>query len=252
VLISSGAYYRKLDIPNFDKFEGAGVYHAATAVEAPLCRQAQVVVVGGGNSAGQAAVYLAEHASKVLLVIRGDDLGKNMSYYLVRRIEQTPNIEVRRNTEVTGLHGDEALAAVDLTNNKTRETETIGCPAVFVFIGAVPHTTWVPPTIRLDGKGFVETGQQVAESGVWPLQRQPYMLETTVPGIFAAGDVRLGSIKRIASAVGEGSMAVQFVHQFLAGSQKQMACQRPSESERKTEITTYEDREHQDREVAVR
>ncbi|HEV2319903.1 MAG TPA: FAD-dependent oxidoreductase [Verrucomicrobiae bacterium] len=252
VLIASGAYYRRLNIPNFDKFEGAGVYHAATVVEAPLCLQAQVVVVGGGNSAGQAAVFLSEQASKVLLVIRGDELGKSMSYYLVRRIEQTPNIEVHRNTEVTGLHGDKSLAAVDLTNNKTRETKTIGCPAVFVFIGAVPHTTWVPHTIRLDDKGFVETGQQVAESGAWSLQRRPFMLETSVPGIFAAGDVRLGSIKRVASAVGEGSMAVQFVHQFLAGDQKEMTGQKLERGDHKTEISTYENHKHQYSEVPVR
>jgi thioredoxin reductase (NADPH) len=175
-----------------------------------------------------------------------------MSYYLVRRIEQTPNIEVHRNTEVTGLHGDKSLAAVNLTNNKTHETKTIGCPAVFVFIGAVPHTTWVPHTIRLDDKGFVETGQQVAESGAWSLQRQPFMLETSVPGIFAAGDVRLGSIKRVASAVGEGSMAVQFVHQFLAGNQKEMTGQKPERGDHKTEISTYENHKHQYSEVAVR
>src|SRR5581483_9500927 len=252
VLIASGAYYRKLNIPNYDKFDGGGVYHAATAVEAPLCRSAQAVVVGGGNSAGQAAIFLSEQASKVLFVIRGDELGKSMSYYLVRRIEQTPNIEVQRNTEVTGLHGDKALAAVDLTNNKTHETKTIGCPAVFVFIGAVPHTTWVPHTIRLDDKGFVETGQQVAESGAWSLQRQPFMLETSVPGIFAAGDVRLGSIKRVASAVGEGSMAVQFVHQCLAGNQKEMTGQKPESGDHKTEISTYENHKHQYSEVAVR
>ena len=225
VLISSGAAYRKLNVKNNDRFEGTGVYYAATRVEAPFCKQAQVVVVGGGNSAGQAAIFLSDTAKKVFVVIRGDDLSKNMSHYLVCRIEETPNIEVRKRTEVTGMEGDKWLETVCLTNRETGQTEKLSCPAVFVFIGAVPHTKWLPSGINLDSKGFVQTGQQVAESGAWPLQRQPFLLETTVPGVFAAGDVRQGSIKRVAAAVGEGSMAVQFVHQFLAASQKEVAVQ---------------------------
>ncbi len=223
VLISSGARYRKLDLPNYDHFEGNGINYAATRVEAPMCQHAHVVVVGGGNSAGQAAVFLSGYAERVFVVIRGDDLGKNMSHYLVCRIDDTPNIEVRKQTEVTKLEGGSWLERVELTNRATGEKETLNCPAVFVFIGAVPHTAWLPAAIKLDGKGFVQTGQQVAESGAWQLQRQPFMLETTLPGIFAAGDVREGSIKRVAAAVGEGSMAVQFVHQFLAASQKDVA-----------------------------
>jgi thioredoxin reductase (NADPH) len=222
VVISSGATYRKLNVKNNERFEGTGVYYAATQVEAPFCQHAHAIVVGGGNSAGQAAVFLSEHASKVFVVIRGDDLGKSMSHYLVCRIEETPNIEVRKRTEVTGIEGDKWLERVQLTNGNTGETETVPCPALFVFIGAVPHTDWLPPEIKLDGKGFVQTGPQVAESGAWPLQRQPFLLETTLPGVFAGGDVRQGSIKRVAAAVGEGSMAVQFVHQFLAASQKEM------------------------------
>jgi thioredoxin reductase (NADPH) len=220
VLISSGARYRKLDLPNNDHFEGNGIYYAATRVEAPMCKHANVVVVGGGNSAGQAAVFLSETAERVFVVIRGGDLSKSMSHYLICRIEDTPNIEVRKHTEVTKLEGGNWLERVELTNRETGEKEMLNCPAVFVFIGAVPHTSWLPTAIKLDGKGFVQTGQQVAESGAWQLQRQPFMLETTLPGIFAAGDVREGSIKRVAAAVGEGSMAVQFVHQFLAASQK--------------------------------
>ena len=223
VLISSGAAYRKLNVKNNDLFEGTGVYYAATRVEAPFCKQAQVVVVGGGNSAGQAAIFLSDTAKKVFIVIRGDDLSKNMSHYLVCRIQETPNIEVRKRTEVSGMEGDKWLETVCLTNREAGETEKLSCPAVFVFIGAVPHTKWLPSGINLDSKGFVQTGQQVAESGAWPLQRQPFLLETTVPGVFAAGDVRQGSIKRVAAAVGEGSMAVQFVHQFLAASQKEVA-----------------------------
>ncbi len=225
VLISSGAAYRKLNVKNNDRFEGTGVYYAATRVEAPFCKQAQVVVVGGGNSAGQAAIFLSDTAKKVFVAIRGDDLSKNMSHYLVCRIEETPNIEVRKRTEVSGMEGDKWLETVCLTNHETGQTEKLSCPAVFVFIGAVPHTKWLPSGINLDSKGFVQTGQQVAEFGAWPLQRQPFLLETTVPGVFAAGDVRQGSIKRVAAAVGEGSMAVQFVHQFLAGSQKEVAVQ---------------------------
>jgi thioredoxin reductase (NADPH) len=231
VLISSGATYRKLNVENNDRFEGAGVYYAATRVEAPFCKHAQVIVVGGGNSAGQAAIFLSETANKVFAVIRGDDLGKNMSHYLVCRIEETPNIEVRKRTEVTGLEGDKWLTSVYLTNRQNGQTEKLSCPALFVFIGAIPHTKWLPTEINLDSKGFVQTGQQVAESGAWPLQRQPFLLETTMPGVFAAGDVRQGSIKRVAAAVGEGSMAVQFVHQFLAASQKEVAPQQQTAAE---------------------
>ena len=242
----------KLPLEDVERFEDAGIYYAATAVEAPLCHRAQAVVVGGGNSAGQAAVYMSEHATKVFLVIRGGDLGKDMSHYLVRRIEQTPNIEVRRHTEVTKLYGDKSLTAVELTNNQTGQSETVSCPAVFVFIGAVPHTAWLPPAIKVDAKGFVQTGPQVAESGAWPLERQPFLLETTLPGVFAAGDMRLGSIKRVASAVGEGSMAVQFVHQFLAADQKATAAQPAAADHESMERASYENRQHENRPLAVR
>jgi thioredoxin reductase (NADPH) len=165
ILISAGASYRKLNIDGCERFGGSGVYYAATAVEAQLCRSAQVVIVGGGNSAGQAAVYLSEYASKVLLLIRGDDLGKNMSHYLVRRIEQTPNIEVRRFTEISQMHGDKSLATVELICSQTGQSDTIPCPAVFIFIGAVPHTAWLLDAIQVDHNGFVKTGLQVAERG---------------------------------------------------------------------------------------
>jgi thioredoxin reductase (NADPH) len=216
ILIAAGAAYRKLDVEGCERFEGAGLYYAATAVEAELCRDAQVVIFGGGNSAGQAAVYLCERANRVLLLIRGDDLGKSMSQYLVRRIQQTPNIEVRYETGITKLQGDKGLATVELGSTRTGETETLACPAVFVFIGAVPHTGWLADTVQLDRNGFVKTGAEVAEAGAWSLRRQPFLLETSCPGIFAAGDVRLGSIKRVASAVGEGAMAVKFAHEYLS------------------------------------
>lgn len=216
VLICTGASYRKLTVNECERFEGVGVYYAATVVEAQLCRGTQVAVVGDGNSAGQAAVYLSEHVSKVLLLILGDYLGKTMSHYLKRRIEQTANIEVRCRTEISKMHGDQSLAAVELTCSHTGQSDIVDCLAVFVFIGSAPHTTWLPGTIQVDGNGFVKTGLQVAEW--WPLRRPPFLLETSCPGIFAAGDVRLGSTKRVASAVGEGAMAVQFVHQYLASS----------------------------------
>ena len=218
VLISTGASYRKLTIEGCERLEGSGVYYAATLVEAQLCRDAPVVIVGAGNSAGQAAVYLSERARKVFLLIRGDDLGKNMSQYLTRRIEQTASIEVRRHTEISKMYGNKSLATVELTCSQTGQSETVDCLAVFIFIGAVPHTTWLPNGIQVDRHGFVKTGLQVMESNGWPLRRQPFLLETSLPGIFSAGDVRLGSTKRVASAVGEGAMAVQFVHEYLASS----------------------------------
>ena len=171
-----------------------------------------MVVVGGGNSAGQAAVFLAGVAKKVYLVVRGDDLYKDMSAYLARRIEQTPNIEVVLNTEVRRMDGDIHLRSVELI--KTGETRMLATPALFSFIGAAPRTDWLPPEIEKDAKGFIRTGLG-ARSARWTAVRDPYLLETSRPGMLAAGDVRSGSIKRVASAVGEGAMAVAFVHQYL-------------------------------------
>lgn len=215
VLIATGADYRRLTVEGCERFEGCGVYYAATPIEAQLCRGSDVVVVGGGNSAGQAAVFLAGQVRKVYLVIRGDDLYKNMSSYLACRIEDTPNIEVLRNTEVRRLVGDGYLTSVELIDNKTGETRTIRAPALFSFIGAIPRCDWIPPEIERDDKGFVRTGLAVAQSPHWTAKRQPFLLETSRPGVFAAGDVRAGSIKRVASAVGEGAMTVQFVHEYL-------------------------------------
>ena len=215
VLIATGADYRRLTVEGCERFEGCGVYYAATPIEAQMCRGSEVVVVGGGNSAGQAAVFLAGQVRKVYLVIRGDDLYKNMSSYLACRIEDTPNIEVLRNTEVRRLVGDGYLTSVELIDKKTGETRTIQTPALFSFIGAIPRCDWIPPEIERDDKGFVRTGPAVAQSPHWTAKRQPFLLETSRPGVFAAGDVRAGSIKRVASAVGEGAMAVQFVHEYL-------------------------------------
>lgn len=215
LLIATGVDYRRLGAEDEEKFEGRGVYFAATPVEAQMCRGGQVAVVGGGNSAGQAAVFLAGQARKVLLVIRGDDLYKNMSSYLVKRIEQTANIEVLRHTTICRMHGNGYLDSIDMANSQTGEERTVEMAAVFTFIGAVPRTDWLPTEIERDDKGFVRTGTTLAQSSQWTSLRPPFLLETSRPGVFAAGDVRADSIKRVASAVGEGAMAVQFVHEYL-------------------------------------
>jgi thioredoxin reductase (NADPH) len=215
LLIATGADYRRLGVEGADRFEGTGVYYAATLAEAQLCKGSQVIVVGGGNSAGQAAVFLSSHARRVMILIRGDDLNKSMSSYLVHRIEQTPNIELVCNTAIRRMNGDTHLASVDVVNSRTAEERTMETQGIFSFIGADPRTTWLPPEIERDAKGFVQTGADVARSRYWNAARQPFLLETSRPGVFAAGDVRSGSVKRVASAVGEGAMAVQFVHECL-------------------------------------
>jgi thioredoxin reductase (NADPH) len=215
LLIATGAQYNRLDADGCERFEGTGVYYAATPAEGHLCEGCDVIVVGGGNSAGQAAVFLSSHARKVLLVIRGDDLNKNMSSYLVRRIGQTANIELVTNTSVKRLDGNSHLQTAELLHSKTSERRTVETPAVFSFIGATPRTDWLPAEIERDARGFVRTGAALAESPYWTAARTPFLLETSHPGIFAAGDVRSGSSKRVAAAVGEGAMSVQFVHEYL-------------------------------------
>ncbi len=215
LLIATGADYRKLGVEGCDRFEGAGVYYAATIAEGQLCRGLQAIVVGGGNSAGQAAVFLAGQARQVLLLIRGDDLYKNMSSYLAKRIEQTPNIEVFYNTTIRRMNGNSHLDSVDIVDGTTGQEQTVEATGIFSFIGAEPRTGWLPPEIERDEKGFVHTGAALARSRYWTPVRQPFLLETSRMGVFAAGDVRSGSVKRVASAVGEGAMAVQFVHECL-------------------------------------
>jgi thioredoxin reductase (NADPH) len=215
LLIATGAEYRRLGVEGCERFEGRGVYYAATPIEAQMCQGSEVVVVGGGNSAGQAAAYLATQVRKVYLVIRGDSLYKDMSAYLARRIEENPKIEVLRNSEVRAISGDSHLAEVEVVNTKTGEVRKLKTPALFSFIGASPRTDWLPPEIERDAKGFVRTGPSLARSKHWNMERDPFLLEASRPGVFAAGDVRSGSVKRVASAVGEGSMAVQFVHERL-------------------------------------
>lgn len=216
LLIATGAHYRRLPVDDCPRFEGCGVYYAATRDEARLCGGADVVVVGGGNSAGQAAVFLAGHARRVLLVVRGADLYASMSSYLADRILQTDGIEVRLGTSIARMHGGRMLERVDLVDAQGRE-ERVATPAVFSFIGAVPRTDWLPADVEKDERGFVKTGLALAHDPARLGGRAPFHLETSRRGVFAAGDVRAGSIKRVASAVGEGSMAVQFVHEVLAG-----------------------------------
>ena len=216
LLIATGADYRRLNAEGCQQFEGCGVYYAATFNEAQMCQGSSVVIVGGGNSAGQAAVFMSAQSRKVYLLIRGNDLRKDMSSYLVQRIEDTPNIEVLRHTEVRRMSGDRYLRAIEVANNKTGEVWTLETAALFSFIGATPWTEWLPPEIERDAKGFVRTGPALEQSPCWTAKRQPFLLETSHPGVFAAGDVRSGSVKRVASAVGEGAMAVQFVHQYLS------------------------------------
>ena len=203
VLIATGAQYRRLDAEGRERFEGAGVYYAALTVDPHLYEHSTVVVVGGGNSAGQAIMYLAQRAEKVFVVIRGENLYKSMSSYLVHRIEQTPNVEVLRHTRVRRCEGATCLTAVELEDTETKSTRLIETPALFSFIGALPHTRWLPAGLERDEKGFIKTGRMVSESPQWPLRdRKPLLMETSLPGVFAAGDVRAGSTKRCVSCRG--------------------------------------------------
>ena len=215
-LIATGANYNRLDAEDRERFEGVGVYYAATAFESKVCSGATVIVAGGGNSAGQAAMYLSENAAKVFLVIRGDDLSHSMSDYLSRRVLARENIELLSNTRIVRMTGNSVLKAVELENKKTGERRIVETPAVFSMIGATPCTEWLPHEIARDKKGFVSTGTLVAGEPMWTnAKRAPAPLETSLPGIFAAGDVRSGSVKRCAAAVGEGSTVVSGVHEAL-------------------------------------
>jgi thioredoxin reductase (NADPH) len=220
IIIASGVEYRKLALPNIDQFYGVGIYYAATYIEAQLCKDEDIVIVGGGNSAGQAAVFLASNCKHVHLLVRSNGLADSMSRYLIRRIDDTPNISLRTCTEITALEGDSRLEQVTWHCTLDNRTETKPVRHVFLMTGAVPNTGWLEGCLALDEKGFVRTGNDLhaddIATGGWPLTRQPYMFETTVPRIFAVGDVRGGSVKRVAAAVGEGSACIQLVHRVLA------------------------------------
>jgi len=220
VIIASGAQYRKPSLQNLSQFEGAGVYYSATLVESQLCAAEDVIVVGGGNSAGQAAVFLATTARRVYMFVRSSGLAETMSRYLVRRIEDTPAIVLKTGTEIVALEGADHLEHVRVRDNQTGATSEQDIRHVFLMTGAVPNTVWLAGCLALDGNGFIKTGPDLSkdelEAARWPLVRPPYLLESSLPGVFAVGDVRGGNVKRVASAVGEGSIAVAFVHRVLA------------------------------------
>jgi thioredoxin reductase (NADPH) len=215
-LISTGVAYCKLNVPGADKFAGAGVYYGAAKTEAKSCTGEDIYVVGGANSAGQAAMHFAQHAAKVFMLVRGKGLESSMSKYLIDQIAATPNIIVETGTEVVAMSGNDHLECLTLKTPRGEEMRSAN--SLFIFIGAAPKTDWLPKEIALDSKGFILAGPdlKVRAGSAWKLEREPYLLETSVPGIFVAGDVRFNSVKRCASAVGEGSIAVQFMHQYLA------------------------------------
>ena len=219
VVIATGAEYRKLPLKGLSRFEGAGVYYSATFLEAQLCGGEEVIVVGGGNSAGQAAVFLAEKTKRVHMLVRSAGLAESMSRYLIRRIEETPAIVLQTYTEIVALEGGDHLESVRWRNSQTEQTEKHRICHAFVMTGAVPNTSWLDGRVALDAKGFITTGPDLSPEALstarWPLPRKPYLLETSLPGVFAVGDVRSGSIKRVASAVGEGSIAISFIHRVL-------------------------------------
>jgi thioredoxin reductase (NADPH) len=220
IVISSGAQYNKPRIANLATFEGQGVYYGATFMESQLCDGEDVIVVGGGNSAGQAAVYMSQSARKVYMLVRAGELSSTMSRYLIQRIEENPAIELHYRTEIVGMDGDTHLESVTWKDNATGKTSRHEIRHVFVMTGASPRTEWLAGCLALDSKGFILTGRDfsdgVVQKPVWPLARPPLMLETSLPGVFAVGDVRAGNVKRVASAVGEGAISIHMVHQVLA------------------------------------
>ncbi|HZO35846.1 MAG TPA: FAD-dependent oxidoreductase [Solirubrobacteraceae bacterium] len=215
IILACGVSWRHLEIDGFERLAGKGISYGAARSEAPNTHGIDVHVVGAGNSAGQAALFFANHARSVTIVCRGDTLDKSMSRYLVDQLAVRSNIHVLFRTEVIAAHGDVSLEAIDVRNADTDETATLGSGGLFIFIGADAETAWLPPEIALDRKGYVLTGSEMDAAGHWAAERDPYLLETSVPGIFACGDVRFGPVKRVAAAVGEGSMAIAFVHQYL-------------------------------------
>lgn len=220
LLLAMGVSYRKLDIPGLDKLTGRGVYYGAAMTEAIACEGEEVYIIGGANSAGQAAMHFSKYAHQVTMLVRGDSLTKSMSQYLIDQIESTPNITVRTYTTVAEAKGEDRLETLVLEDARTHEQEGVAATSLFIFIGASPQTDWLDGTVERDKQGFVLAGPDLVVDGKrprgWNLDRDPFLLETSVPGVFVAGDVRYGSVKRVASGVGEGSIAVQFIHRYLS------------------------------------
>lgn len=219
VLIATGAQYRKPELPNLNKYTGVGLYYAATHLEGRMCQNEEIIVVGGGNSAGQAAVFLASNCRHVHIMVRSDGLAETMSHYLIRRIEESPNITLHTRTQISSLEGEHELEHVTWTDARAGQQERHPIRHVFLMTGAAPNTEWLKNCVNLDEKGFVRTGADLNKDELtaarWPMERAPYIMETSLPGVFAVGDVRSGSVKRVASGVGEGSISVQFVHRVL-------------------------------------
>jgi thioredoxin reductase (NADPH) len=217
LFIATGMEVRRLGAEAIDEFTGAGVYYGAALTEAALYRDQHVFIVGGANSAGQSAMLFSQYASQVTMLVRGDGLRASMSQYLIDQIDGTDNIEVLSHTEVAQVAGDNHLQTVTLKNNQSDEEETVDTGAMFIFVGAVPHSELVKDVVQIDEAGFIITGEEVSRDGdlAWTLKRDPMPLETSAPGIFAGGDVQSGAIKRVASAVGHGAIAVSFVHRYL-------------------------------------
>jgi thioredoxin reductase (NADPH) len=222
LLIATGVQWRTLDVPGLSQLTGAGVYYGAATTEAISCQDEDVYIVGGANSAGQAAMHLSKYARRVVMVVRGPSLSSSMSYYLIDQISKTPNIQVEYNTSVVGGHGTGRLEEISIFCSSSGETSQVPCSALFIFIGAMPKTAWLEGIVEMDTKGFILSGPDLIKDGQppkgWNLDRSPGLLESSVPGVFVVGDVRKGSVKRVASGVGEGSVAIQFVHQYLGNS----------------------------------
>jgi len=216
IILACGVSWRRLEIAGFDRLVGRGIFYGAARSEAPNVHGLDIHIVGAGNSAGQAAMFLSTHARRVTILCRGSGgLERSMSRYLADQLATRANIDVLFRSKVVAAHGAEALEAIDVRSGEGGEPARLACGGLFIFIGADAETEWLPPEIELDRRAYVLTGPDVKATGVWPLERDPYLLETSVPGIFACGDVRSGPVKRVAAAVGEGSMAIAFVHQCL-------------------------------------
>ena len=220
LMIASGVQWRRMEVPGMDRLQGAGIYYGGGASEAMACKGEIVYIVGGANSAGQAAMHFSKFADKVVMLVRGKSLAATMSQYLIDQIEQTSNIQLWANASISEVHGNARLEEVSVHCSDTNKIERVPATSLFIFIGALPRTDWLAGTVERDDKGFILTGPDLVHEGKhpkgWPLERDPYLLETNIPGVFAVGDVRHGSVKRVASGVGEGSVAVQFIHQYLS------------------------------------